>query len=66
VVAWLRRVAFWVAVSLPMLYPVALLHATGTLPERLAVGAVPPVGVLPALLVAHAVAVTLGHGHRPD
>jgi hypothetical protein len=66
VVAGLRRVAFWVAVSLPALYPLALLHAAGTLPERLAVGAVPPGGVLTALLVAHAAVVALGHDHRPD
>jgi hypothetical protein len=63
--ALLRSVAFWVAVTLPVLYPVALLHATGSLPALLAVDPVPAGGVLPALLATHAVAVALGHGHQP-
>ena len=50
VVAALRTVAFWVAVVLPAAYPAAL----AVRPEA-----------LPALLAGHAVAVALGHGHRP-
>ena len=49
-VAAVRTVAFWLAVALPVVYPVALLSALET---------------LPLLLAGHAVAVALGHGHRP-
>lgn len=50
VVAALRTVAFWLAVALPAVYPVALSVR---------------VEALPALLAGHAVAVALGHRHQP-
>lgn len=45
-----RTAAFWLAVVLPVVYPVALLTALET---------------LPVLLASHAAAVALGHGHQP-
>jgi uncharacterized membrane protein len=72
VVASLRRVAFWVAIVLPVLYPAALLHTAEALPDPGATHAavlsaepIATVGTLPALLALHAVTVALGHGHQP-
>ncbi len=72
VAASLRRVAFWVAVVLPVLYPAALLHTAGALPDPVAAHAavlsaepIATVGTLPALLALHATTVALGHGHQP-
>lgn len=50
VMAVVRTAAFWLAVALPVAYPLALLTALET---------------LPVLLAGHAAAVALGHGHQP-
>ncbi len=49
-VALLRTAAFWLSVALPVVYPVVLLGS---------------LEMLPLLLGAHVLAVTLGHGHQP-
>jgi len=48
----LRRVCFWTAVGLPVLYLSAAAAAADT-------------WVVAALVVAHAVALLVGHHHRP-
>lgn len=53
-VALLRTAAFWLAVLLPVAYPVALVADVGA-----------PLVTLPPLLAGHAAAVALGHGHQP-
>jgi hypothetical protein len=46
-----RSVAFWLAICLPVAYPVTLATA---------------LHLLPALLAVHVAAVALGHGHDPE
>lgn len=57
VAAPVRTAAFWLAVLLPLAYPLALYLGDGSAEHSLAVG---------ALLVVHLAALSVGHGHRPD